>query len=520
MTHSTESARRTGAFFDAETRRRGAGLGETDDDLALLGTVTHDPAVVRQRDRLEKAHLARVLRFRPHMRVLDLGGGAGRLALWLAPRVAEVVLVDVSEALLAVARRVARSRGITNIQPVHASVVDYVPEGRFDVIIAFGVAAYLADDEVDVLVERCAASLVPGGTLVLKDPVTTDGVLRHDRRYGDDGELIYELSFRPREWYADRVGRQLRLTYQRATCAHFFPWFLGGTDDAVDAVSSPRMSALLDRFGPLLARIDPALQAAEEALRADARLSALLAPVEVVQDLYLFTTPRPASDTLPDLSVVVIAFNEEEVLEPVVDELRDALDAAGLGYELVMVNDGSTDQTASIMDRLSAVDGRLRAVHQPNKGIGGALRTGFNAARGAYITWVPADGQIGPDAVIELFERRHEAPMLTTVYRTRDDPWFRMVISQTLNTMIRVKTGQVAKSGGNYLFSREAWARHGPQDDDTMMISTAFRQSLSKAGTPPIEVEIDCRARQGGRSKVLNPRTILRTAGQALRMGR
>ena len=46
---------------------------------------------------------------------------------------------------------------------------------------------------------------------------------------------------------------------------------------------------------------------------------------------------------------------------------------------------------------------------------------GFDAALGTHITWVPADGQIPPEAVVQLFHRRHEASMLTTVYRTRED---------------------------------------------------------------------------------------------------
>ena len=82
------------------------------------------------------------------------------------------------------------------------------------------------------------------------------------------------------------------------------------------------------------------------------------------------------------------------------------------------------------------------------------------------------------------------------------------------------KVEEVAKSGGNYIFSAQAWQDHGPQEDDSMMISTAFRQNLRKVGLPPLEIEIDCRARQGGRSKVLNPRTLFRTARQVFKMDR
>ena len=123
-----------------------------------------------------------------------------------------------------------------------------------------------------------------------------------------------------------------------------------------------------------------------------------------------------------------------------------ALTAADIHFEIVIVNDGSTDATASQAESLADADRRVRVIHQENKGIGGALRTGFNGSVGEYITWIPADGQIGPETVLELYACRHQAPMVTTIYRTRDDPWYRTVISQTLNTIIKMKTGEVAKS--------------------------------------------------------------------------
>jgi SAM-dependent methyltransferase len=517
MSHSHESARRAAAYFDADTR----GKGHSDDDFALLGTVTSDAAAVRLRDQLERRHLGRLLDLHPRMRVLDLGGGAGRIAFWLADRVAEVVLVEASAALLEAARQTAARRGVNNVTLVHSSVLDYTPEERFDLVIDFGVAAYLDDAEFRLFGALCNDALVPGGRLIVKEPVVSDGETRFDHRYDADGELVYALTFRPRDWYPEHLRPWFRLEYQRATCAHFFPWFMGGTEAVVAATSAGWKSRVLEALSPALVRFDPLLQDLEEVFRADPKLARLLAPVEVLQDLYMFRAPTPdAPSETPQLTVVMIAYNEAECIESVTVELVEALAQAGIDYEIVLVNDGSTDQTAEIMDQLAATNGRLKPVHQENQGIGGALRTGFDAARGESVTWAPADGQIGPDSIVSLFRQRDQALMLTTVYRSRDDPWYRVAISKTLNTLIRLKTGQVAKSGGNYLFARTAWTEYGPRDDDSMMISTAFRQNLTVAGHPPVEVEIDCRARQGGRSKVLNPRTISRTARQLLRMNR
>ena len=453
-------------------------------------------------------------------RVLDLGGGAGRLALWLAERVGEVTLVDASESHLAVASRLADRRRIHNLRTVCSLAEDFAPgRGRYDLIVVGALLTYLGDAAVRALGARLARALAPGGRLVLKEPVTTDGAPRVDRR-AEGGQIVYEATFRPRERYPELLGAHLDLLYQRATLAHLVPAFLGGTNEAARRVEGPA-GALLGALGPLWARVDPQLQRVEAALRASPRLGPLLAPVPVLQDLYVFGAKRVASAGAPALSVVVIAFDEEACLEAVVEELRAHLDARGIDHELVLVDDGSADRTLAIMERLAALDPRTIVVPlRPNRGIGGALRAGFDAARGAHVTWIPADGQIAPEVVGDLYERRAEAPMLTTVYRSRDDAPYRHAISAALNLFIRLRSGEVAKSGGNYLFDRSVWEEHAPREDDSMMISTAFRKNLRAAGIPIVEVGVDARARVAGRSKVLNPRTILRTLASAARIGR
>jgi glycosyltransferase involved in cell wall biosynthesis len=213
-----------------------------------------------------------------------------------------------------------------------------------------------------------------------------------------------------------------------------------------------------------------------------------------------------------ELSVVVIAYNEAACIVQAVGELSRALERAGMSFELVLVDDGSSDATLERMRELAARASQIRVLAlSPNRGIGAALRAGFDAATGRSVSWVPADGQIAPEVVLELYAQRARAPMLTTVYRSRADAWYRHVISSTLNRVITWRTGQAAKSGGNYLFEGSLWRLYAPASDDSMMLSTAFRQRLREAGVPIVEIEIDARSRMGGRSKVLNARTILRT---------
>ena len=125
LKHSTPSARFSEKWWDEDTLRKG--FSHRDEDLALLGTTTETSEVAIQRDRLEKAHLKRILDLRPDSRVLDLGGGSGRIALWLAPEVTEVTVADVSGEALSVLDKAARRRGLRNVVPRHCSALDYEP---------------------------------------------------------------------------------------------------------------------------------------------------------------------------------------------------------------------------------------------------------------------------------------------------------------------------------------------------------------------------------------------------------
>lgn len=112
--------------------------------------------------------------------------------------------------------------------------------------------------------------------------------------------------------------------------------------------------------------------------------------------------PAPTSAT-PDVSVIVMTYNEAESLADVVREIRGVLAGLGASHEVVLVNDGSNDGSAIVADRLAGEDARTRVIHhQTNAGLGGVYRTGFMESRGRYVTFFPADGQF-PASIIGQF---------------------------------------------------------------------------------------------------------------------
>jgi phenylacetate-CoA ligase len=105
-----------------------------------------------------------------------------------------------------------------------------------------------------------------------------------------------------------------------------------------------------------------------------------------------------------DLSVVVPCFNEELNIPELAQRVLGMFDGAGLRGELVLVDDGSADQTARVIREHSERDPRVVGVfHRVNRGMAGAWRTGVNAARGVYVSIIDADLQYQPEDILRLY---------------------------------------------------------------------------------------------------------------------
>jgi glycosyltransferase involved in cell wall biosynthesis len=108
------------------------------------------------------------------------------------------------------------------------------------------------------------------------------------------------------------------------------------------------------------------------------------------------STPPPALA----LSVLVLAYNEVDNLPQALSELLDELAQREDDWELIIVDDGSTDGMGPLADRLAEGRASVRVVHHAtNLGLGGGYRTGFREARGEWLTFFPADAQFPADII-------------------------------------------------------------------------------------------------------------------------
>ncbi|MGH7275932.1 MAG: glycosyltransferase family 2 protein [Candidatus Rokuibacteriota bacterium] len=144
------------------------------------------------------------------------------------------------------------------------------------------------------------------------------------------------------------------------------------------------------------------------------------------------------------LSVILPVLNEQDNLEPLHARLTEALEPMGRDYEVIYVDDGSTDGSWEVLKKLAAADGRVRLVRlRTNFGQTPALAAGFAHARYPILITLDADLQNDPRDIPRLVERLGESYDVVSGWRRhRNDPWLtRLLPSQTANFLIKKVSG-------------------------------------------------------------------------------
>ncbi len=221
-----------------------------------------------------------------------------------------------------------------------------------------------------------------------------------------------------------------------------------------------------------------------------------------------------SSDLHPNLSLVVLAFNEEACVESFLKDCLAFLNSLPGTHEVLFVNDGSTDRTKEIAEKLSREDSRIRVFSHPkNLGMGAGMRTGYANARGDYISILAADGQNPPDSLLELMPKLKEADFVLSIYRNLPHTFGRFILSKGLRGLIRLFFGVSFRLEGIYLFPLKPFREHIGLENirsDTFfftfeLIILALRRGLSHK-----TVSVFVKPRLAGSSKVANTSRIWR----------
>lgn len=140
--------------------------------------------------------------------------------------------------------------------------------------------------------------------------------------------------------------------------------------------------------------------------------------------------------------MVVPSYNEEGNLERVLKELLAELPGFFADFEVIVVNDGSSDRTGEIADKIAAKEAAVRVIHHPeNRGYGGALKSGYYAAQKGLVCLYPGDGQFDIKDIEKLLPLMERVDIAATYRINRRDPFHRKVNQFLYNAAIDLLFG-------------------------------------------------------------------------------
>ena len=213
---------------------------------------------------------------------------------------------------------------------------------------------------------------------------------------------------------------------------------------------------------------------------------------------------KPVAHLDDRLSLVLPAWNEEAVIALAVHEAVAALSRTTTEFEVIVVDDGSTDKTAAIVSALGESEPCVRLVRQPeNRGYGAALRAGFEAARFDLVAFTDADCQFELDDLSYMLPLAKQYDVVSGYRLDRKDSALRRFCSWGYNTLIQLLLGSTQRDVDCALkiFHKEQLpqiaARSNHYFANTEMSTNARRQGLNT-----VEVGVRHRPRAAGYSKV------------------
>jgi glycosyltransferase involved in cell wall biosynthesis len=219
-----------------------------------------------------------------------------------------------------------------------------------------------------------------------------------------------------------------------------------------------------------------------------------------------------------EISAVIPAYNEEANLEQSVGRMATALEANARGFEIIVVDDGSHDGTAAVLERLKGAHANLRVIRHPvNRGYGAALRSGFDAARFAWIFLMDADNQFDPAEVEVLLARAADADIVAGYRKQRRDPLLRRLNAWAFFTMVRLLFGRLVRdvNCAFKLIRRDLITRMALHTEGAL-INTEMLVLARQLHARVVEVPVHHYPRTAGKQTGANIRVVIRAFAELL----
>jgi glycosyltransferase involved in cell wall biosynthesis len=221
------------------------------------------------------------------------------------------------------------------------------------------------------------------------------------------------------------------------------------------------------------------------------------------------------------LSIFFPAYNDSGTIASLVITALQSAPKLTRDYEVIVVNDGSSDSTARILNELARVYPQLRIVtHDVNRGYGGALRTGFATATKDAIFYTDGDAQYDPSEMELLWPKMTPGVDLVNGYKiSRSDPWHRIIIGRIYHHTVKVLFGlQVRDVDCDFRLLRRSIFERVQLEKNSGVICLEMMKKIQDAGFTIVEVPVHHYHRAHGQSQFFNFPRVLRTGIDVLKL--
>ena len=223
----------------------------------------------------------------------------------------------------------------------------------------------------------------------------------------------------------------------------------------------------------------------------------------------------------PAISVFFPAYNDAGSIALLVERAHETLESLAGDFEVIVVNDGSTDSTQGVLDELARRRPALRVIrHERNRGYGGALRSGFAAATKEFVFYTDGDGQYDVRELEKLVPLLTEGVDIVNGYKLkRADDASRKVIGAAYNRLAHLLFRiPVRDVDCDFRLIRRRALERVRLTSTSGVICVELVHKLCAAGSRFAEAPVQHYPREHGRSQFFTARRVARTALDLLRL--
>jgi glycosyltransferase involved in cell wall biosynthesis len=232
--------------------------------------------------------------------------------------------------------------------------------------------------------------------------------------------------------------------------------------------------------------------------------------------------PRASADQLSSLSVFVPCLNEEKNIPGLMRSLEKVLPTLAKQFEIIFIDDGSTDHTGPLIDQLAQQDAHVRAIHHPhNRGYGASLRSGFAAANCDWVFFTDGDQQFSIEQLREFVPYTKQSPVIIGYRRHRAEGKRRTLnawlYKQFINLLFQLGVRDIDCA---FKLLRTKSIQNIPLQSSGAFLSAELLIRLKRSGEQFVQLPVDHRKRRHGQPTGSQLKVIVKALIEALNFWR